>query len=125
VKGLVYELLDGDGPEVVAECSGAPPTPQFAADLARPGGRVLLMGMQSAPSELDLFTLAQWEIDILPANAHVCHRDLAPALEMLAAGDLADRIIDSRIPLERLVPDGLEPLVAGTADGKIVIDPWA
>jgi (R,R)-butanediol dehydrogenase/meso-butanediol dehydrogenase/diacetyl reductase len=107
------------------EASGAPPGPALAASLVRPGGRIGLMGMQSAPRELDLFTMAQWEIDVLPANAHVCGHDLPPAIELLARTDLAERVLGARIPLDRLVPDGLVPLVDATADGKIVVETGA
>lgn len=125
LKDAIHQLTGGDGPEVVCEASGAPTSPALAADLARPGGRVLVLGMQARPCELDLFTLTQWEIEIVPSNAHVCDTDLAPALEHLATTDLADRVIGARIGLDRLVPDGLELLASGRAPGKIVVDPWS
>jgi (R,R)-butanediol dehydrogenase/meso-butanediol dehydrogenase/diacetyl reductase len=123
LKAQITELTAGDGPEVVVEASGAPSAPAMAAGLVRPGGRIVLMGMQSAPRELNLFALAQWEVQVLPSNAHICGRDLPAALHMLESSDLADRVIGSRIGLSRLVADGLQPLADGTATGKIVIDP--
>jgi threonine dehydrogenase-like Zn-dependent dehydrogenase len=122
LRERIRELTNGYGPDVVIEASGAPPSPQLAASLVRAGGRVGLMGMQSAPTELDLFTLAQWEVDIVPSNAHVCAQDLPEALELLATTDFADRVLGDRIALDRLVPDGLVPLTEGTAEGKILID---
>jgi (R,R)-butanediol dehydrogenase / meso-butanediol dehydrogenase / diacetyl reductase len=116
------ELTGGDGPDVVVEASGAPSAPAQAASLVRAGGRIGIVGMQSAPSELDLFSLAQWEVDLVPANAHVCATDLPRALELLASTDLAERVLGARIPLQRLVPDGLVPLVEATATGKIVVE---
>lgn len=122
LKEQIYELTGGDGPQVVVEASGAPAAPAMAAGLVRPGGRLLLMGMQSAPRTLDLFTLAQWEVDIVPSNAHICETDLVPALELLATSKLAGRVIGDRIGLEEVVENGLVPLANGTAQGKIVID---
>lgn len=125
LRETLRELTGGVGPDVVMEASGAPPGPALAASLVRPGGRIGLMGMQSAPRELDLFTMAQWEIDVLPANAHVCGHDLPPAIELLAGTDLGERVLGARIPLDRLVPDGLVPLADATADGKIVVETGA
>ena len=59
---------------------------------------------------------------IVPANAHVCSRDLAPAIELLSTTDLAEQVLGRRIALERLVPDGLVPLADATAEGKVLID---
>jgi (R,R)-butanediol dehydrogenase/meso-butanediol dehydrogenase/diacetyl reductase len=122
LRERLRELTGGSGPDVVVEASGAPPAPALAATLVRAGGRIGLMGMQSAPRELDLFSMTQWEIDVVPANAHVCGRDLAPAIELLSTTDLAEQVLGRRIALERLVPDGLVPLADATAQGKVLID---
>jgi (R,R)-butanediol dehydrogenase / meso-butanediol dehydrogenase / diacetyl reductase len=119
----VHEITGSDGPGVVIEASGAPTTPALAARLIRPGGRILLMGMQAEPRALDLFSMVQWEVDVVTSNAHVCGTDLPAALELLAVSDLAERVIAHRIGLSRLVNDGLVPLSEGTARGKIVVDP--
>lgn len=125
LRARIAQLTGGDGPEIVVEASGAPTAPALAADLVRPGGRILLVGMQSAPRELDLFTMTQWEVEIVPSNAHVCTTDLPAALELLATTDLAEQIIGHRIGLEHLVKDGLQALAEGRARGKIIIDPLA
>jgi (R,R)-butanediol dehydrogenase / meso-butanediol dehydrogenase / diacetyl reductase len=122
LRARLRELTGGEGPDVVVEASGAPSAPALAASLVRAGGRIGIVGMQSAPSELDLFALAQWEVDVVPANAHVCSTDLPRALELLATTDLAERVLGARIALPRLVCDGLVPLVEGTATGKIVVE---
>jgi (R,R)-butanediol dehydrogenase / meso-butanediol dehydrogenase / diacetyl reductase len=122
LRERLRELTGGDGPDVVVEASGAPSAPAQAASLVRAGGRVGLIGMQSAPRELDLFTMAQWEVDLVPANAHVCVTDLPAAIDMLTTTDLAERVLGARIPLGRLVPDGLVPLVDASAAGKIVVE---
>ena len=81
------------------------------------------MGMQKAPRELDLFQMAQWEVDVISANAHVCGHDLPAAIEMLHGSDIAGRVLGDKIALENLVPDGLVPLAESRAEGKILIDP--
>jgi threonine dehydrogenase-like Zn-dependent dehydrogenase len=123
LRDRVHEITGRDGPGVVIEASGAPPGPALAGKLVSPGGRVLLMGMQAEPRALDLFSMVQWEVDVVTSNAHVCGTDLPDALALLADGDLAERVIAHRIGLSALVKDGLLPLSEGTARGKIVVDP--
>lgn len=118
----VKEITNGDGPDVVMEASGAPPAPALAASLVRPGGRIGLMGMQKEPREIDLFEMTQWEVDVIPSNAHVCDVDLPSAIELLDETDFSERVLGDVISLERLVPDGLDPLVDASAEGKIVVE---
>ncbi len=52
LEAAVLETTNGQGVDVVLEMSGAPPAIQQALRLARPGGRVSLMGIPSRPVEL-------------------------------------------------------------------------
>lgn len=111
------------GTDAVLEASGAPGSPALAARLVRRGGRLMLIGLQSAPRELDLHDLVLREVDILTSVAHVCGSDLPEAIELLADGRLAAAALDRVIGLEALVEEGLEPLAAGQVAGKVLIDP--
>jgi threonine dehydrogenase-like Zn-dependent dehydrogenase len=113
------------GADVVIEASGASAAPASAARLVRPGGRLLLVGLQAAPRELDLADLVLREVDLLTSVAHVCATDLPEALGLLGAGALAGVAVDRVIPLEAIVEEGLEPLAAGAVSGKVLIDPAA
>jgi transcriptional regulator with XRE-family HTH domain len=93
--------------------------------LVRRGGRLMLIGLQSAPRELDLHDLVLREVDILTSVAHVCGSDLPAAIDLLADGRLAAAALDRVIPLEALVEEGLEPLAAGAVAGKVLVDPAA
>jgi (R,R)-butanediol dehydrogenase / meso-butanediol dehydrogenase / diacetyl reductase len=53
----------------------------------------------------------------------VCDSDLPESLQVLARRPLAGIVLDRLIPLHGLVEEGLRPLTAGTAQGKIVVDP--
>jgi (R,R)-butanediol dehydrogenase/meso-butanediol dehydrogenase/diacetyl reductase len=55
--------------------------------------------------------------------AHVCDRDLPRALELLHRRPLASLLVDRVVPLERVVPDALQPLAAGSVPGKVLIAP--
>jgi (R,R)-butanediol dehydrogenase/meso-butanediol dehydrogenase/diacetyl reductase len=119
---LVERLV---GADAVLEASGAPGSPALAATLVRRGGRLMLIGLQSAPRELDLHDLVLREVDILTSVAHVCGSDLPEAIDLLVDGRLAAAALDRVIPLEALVEEGLEPLAAGAVAGKVLVDPAA
>lgn len=54
ILSVADEATGGEGVDVVLEMSGAPAAIRQALRLARPGGRVSLMGIPSRPVELDL-----------------------------------------------------------------------
>ena len=125
-RSLSEAILDhtgGAGAHVVIEASGAPGSPGAALAAARRGGRVLIVGLQSEPREIDLFSFTVREVDLVTTLAHVCDVDLPDALTLLASTDLADVVIDRVIPLADLVDDGIRPLAEGTARGKVVVAP--
>jgi (R,R)-butanediol dehydrogenase / meso-butanediol dehydrogenase / diacetyl reductase len=125
-RSLVEAILEhtgGAGAHVVIEASGAPGSPAAALAAARRGGRVLIVGLQSEPREIDLFSFTVREVDLVTTLAHVCDVDLPDALALLASTDLADAVIGRVIPLADLVDDGIRPLAEGTARGKIVVAP--
>jgi 2-desacetyl-2-hydroxyethyl bacteriochlorophyllide A dehydrogenase len=123
LEEAILEATGGEGADVVIEASGVPHAPQAALTAARRGGRTLLVGLQAAPREIDLFALAIREVELIPTAAHVCAIDLPESLELLASTGLAETVLDRVIPLELLVDEGIRPLADGAARGKIVVDP--
>jgi (R,R)-butanediol dehydrogenase / meso-butanediol dehydrogenase / diacetyl reductase len=119
----IREGAGADGADVVIEASGTPGGPAAAVAGAKRGGRVLIVGLQSEPRELDLLSMAVREIELSTTLAHVCDVDLPPALALLRDTDLAGTVTDRVIALDDLVEDGIKPLAAGTARGKIVVAP--
>jgi (R,R)-butanediol dehydrogenase / meso-butanediol dehydrogenase / diacetyl reductase len=63
------------------------------------------------------------EVEMSSALAHVCAEDLPEAVAILTRTDLASKVADRVIGLDRLVPDGLVTLADGHARGKILVDP--
>ena len=118
----IRAATDGVGADVVVEASGAADAPATAVAATRRGGRVVLLGLQHAPVELDLLALTLAEIELIPSSAHVCDTDLPPALAMLAGGNLAPAIIDRVIPLGAVVEDGLRAIAERAVAGKVVVD---
>lgn len=120
---LLLELSDGVGFDVVIEASGAPHAPAAAVAGTRRGGRVLLVGLHSAPRVMDLTPMIVREIDIVTTVAHVCDSDIPAALQMLADSDVASVTAGPRIALDALVEEGLRPLAEQRATGKILVTP--
>ncbi len=111
-----------EGADVVVEASGIASAPATAVAATRRGGRVVLLGLQHAPDEIDLLALTLAEIELTPSVAHICDTDLPQALAMLARGDLAPAIVDRVIPLEAVVEDGLQPIAERSVGGKVVVN---
>jgi (R,R)-butanediol dehydrogenase/meso-butanediol dehydrogenase/diacetyl reductase len=109
----------------VFEVSGSSAGLRLALAAVRPGGRVIAVGMQAPPSEIDLRSLSLREVDLVGSVAHRVAFDLPAALELLAARTLGwSDIAPVAIPLEAVVADGLAPLAAGASHRiKTLIDP--
>ena len=117
-------IANADAP-VVLECTGAAAMIQGAADLVRPGGRVVVVGLQKAPVPVDLFSLAYRENELIGTLAHVFGADFGRAVEILEDGQDVWRLVaPSVLPLEDLVTGGLEPMVEGEPTPiKTLLDP--
>ena len=125
VLAQLQRITGGAGLDVIVEATGAPPAPALALGAVRRGGRIVIVGLQARPVELDLFALAMNEIKLIGALAHVFADDLPAALAILAGSDLAQRCVDRTVGLDDLVDRGLVPLAEGRVNGKVVIDPSA
>jgi threonine dehydrogenase-like Zn-dependent dehydrogenase len=85
------------------------------------------IGLHEKPQEIDLRHVTLAEQEVIGTNAHSCTTDLPEALRMLAVRrrDWTD-IAPVALPLARVVPDGLVPLVEGRSERiKTLVDPWA
>ena len=112
-----------DPVDVVIESSGVPGATTRALGLAARGGRVLLVSLVKSPQELVLSDVVLREVDVITTVAHVCGTDLPKALDLLARTPLSSTLGVTTVPLADVVADGLDPLVAGTAGGKVLVDP--
>ena len=122
---LVQEA--GFAPEVVYEVTGSDPGAATALAVARPTTRVVLVGLQSRPFELDARALTLREFELIGTNAHAREVDLPAALRMLSARtDPWDDVAPAAIALEELVSGGLLPLSSGQSGAvKVLVDPRA
>lgn len=126
--GLDEVLADGQLiPAVIYEVTGTAAGLQLALDTAQPGTRIVLVGIQSDSSEIEFRRVTLGEIELIGTNAHSFALDFPEAIDLLAsrADGWAD-IAPVVVPLDKLVDDGLIPVVEGRARGiKTLIDPWS
>ena len=90
------------------------------------GGRLVVIGLHERPREVDLRHITLAEQEIIGTNAHSCTTDLPEALRMLARRRDWRDIAPLALSLDRLVDDGIVPLVEGRSERiKTLVDPWA
>jgi (R,R)-butanediol dehydrogenase/meso-butanediol dehydrogenase/diacetyl reductase len=113
--------------DVVYEVTGTERGVAAAMNVVRPGGRVVVIGLAERPREIDLRAITLREQSVHGTNAHVVAVDLPEALRLLAARtEPWSDVAPLALSLDRLVPDGLEPLADGRSTRiKTLIDPWA
>src|SRR5262249_52756944 len=110
-----------DGAPVVLECSGRPEAVQQALDLARPGGRVVLLGIAVAEVTLVPVFWITREITVT-GSINSQFEDFGEALRLLAARPEVASIVTTRVGLAE-VPATFQELLHPTRVGKVVIDP--
>lgn len=95
----VREYVDGDGVDVVLECSGARAAIDRLPAAVRKGGRVVFVGLPTDPAlPTDVFGAIDNELDLRGSHRF---RDTFPrAVELLAGGQVdADSLVDFELPL--------------------------
>lgn len=114
-------------PETIFEASGAASALTAALAAAPRGGRIVAVGVQKAPPEVDMGRLTLDELELVGTVAHVARTDMPDALRLIAsrAQGWAD-VAPMALPLDRAVPDGIVPLAEGRSERvKTLIDPTA
>lgn len=91
----VTAATDGWGADVVFECSGAAPAVLGVADLARPGGAVVLVGMPVDPVPVDIVGLQAKELRVETVFRYANVYDRAIALMASGKVDLTPLISDT------------------------------
>lgn len=112
--------------DLVVDCSGSVAVPNQAMDLARPGGRIVLVGFPPRPGTFDYPRLLLRELSLIASVGHVYDEDMTAAVRLLCSGRVdPGALISHRIPLERAVSEGIEVLADPDQEGalKILVHP--
>ena len=113
-------------PTVIFEVSGSLAGLSESLAIAPRGCRIVLVGLQSKPVDIEIRTVSLTELELIGTNAHVKSTDLTEALRLLASrADGWEDIAPEAISLDDLVSDGLVPLAEHRSTRiKTLIDPW-
>ncbi|MBI4728318.1 MAG: Zn-dependent alcohol dehydrogenase [Acidobacteria bacterium] len=123
--GLLASLTGGVGPDAVFEVAGRPELQRQAWDLARAGGRAVMVGVPGVTEETTLPSLL---LTILEKKILGCsygssdpRRDVGRILDLWRAGRLdLEGLISHRLPLDG-VNDAFGAMEAGTAIRSVLL----
>jgi (R,R)-butanediol dehydrogenase/meso-butanediol dehydrogenase/diacetyl reductase len=121
----VRDLTGGPGPDLTLECGGRVASVACAIEVARRGGRIVLVGLPDRPGTLDFSALAAAEKELIGSLSHVYDEDFAAAIDLLGDGRVrVDSLITHRLPLDQVVEQGFERLASGDRGAiKILVSP--
>jgi (R,R)-butanediol dehydrogenase/meso-butanediol dehydrogenase/diacetyl reductase len=116
------EITDGNGADVVVECAGLETTGLFAARIAGPTGRIVVMGVFERPALLDYTDIVYGEKTMIGSMGGYGVFD--DAIAMMASGSFnGDVLITRKIALDDIVEDGFHALIEHKSDNvKILVD---
>jgi (R,R)-butanediol dehydrogenase/meso-butanediol dehydrogenase/diacetyl reductase len=118
----IRKLTDG-GADVVIECAGSPPALQQSIDMARPGGQVILVGVNERPTPITPTSLMFGEIDVKGSLAWD-HKDFKIAVDFMASGQVDVKpLISDIIALDEIQSQGFERLKTDKSLIKVLVKP--
>lgn len=122
---VLRAALGEDDLRVVFEVSGTPGGVATALELAPRGCRIVLVGIQKAPIEIDLGAVTMEEKILIGTNALVREIDFPRAVELVARRAGRWAVIAPRVvPLESYVEEALRPMSEGRPKAiKTLVDP--
>lgn len=111
VTAEAMSVSDGHGVDAAIECSGASQALAVCIAAVRPRGTVVQVGLPHSPVAFDAWAAVRKELRILGSWCYPV-RSFPRVARLVSSGVLrAERIVDSRVELEAVVPAGLEPLL--------------
>jgi (R,R)-butanediol dehydrogenase / meso-butanediol dehydrogenase / diacetyl reductase len=121
----VRDLTGGPGPDLTVECGGRVASVARAIEVARRGGRIVLVGLPDRPGTLDFTAFAAAEKELIGSLSHVYDEDFAAAIDLLGDGRVrVEALITHRLPLDEVVDQGFERLASGDRRAiKILVPP--
>jgi (R,R)-butanediol dehydrogenase/meso-butanediol dehydrogenase/diacetyl reductase len=111
---------------LVFEVTGTEEGLRAAIASVEPGGRVVTVGIAKHALAFDARRVTTKELELVGTNALIGGEDVPEAARLLSLDQpLWSHVAPVAIPLERLVADGLEPMIEGRATRiKTLVDPW-
>jgi (R,R)-butanediol dehydrogenase/meso-butanediol dehydrogenase/diacetyl reductase len=122
VGDQVHKITDG-GADVVIECAGVPASFQQCIDMARPGGQVILVGVNEKETPVLPMKLMLGEIQLKGSLAW-SHHDFMIAVDMLAGGKIqTGPLLSDTIPMADIEERGFKRLKTDKSLIKLLVRP--
>ncbi len=115
----IREVTDG-GADVVIECAGSPPALQQSIDMARPGGQVILVGVNERETPIIPTSLMFGEVGIRGSLAWT-HTDFRIAVDFMASGQVDVTPLISDVIALQDIQQGFERLKSDKSLIKILV----
>jgi (R,R)-butanediol dehydrogenase/meso-butanediol dehydrogenase/diacetyl reductase len=121
----VIDALGGPGADAAIECVGRPESIQIATESVRKRGRIVLVGLPTDRTDLNLLPLITGERQLVGTIQHQ-HDDLVDALALLASGEVRiDELVTDVLPLSSS-PSVFDRLATSPGESiKVLIDTQA
>lgn len=101
LESVAREFSGREGVDCVLETAGTPEAVDVALALVRPGGRVVLTGLQQEPTLVRFFGVVRREVTIL--GSMIYQDEFGEAMRLVAAGTVRTRpLVTHRFPLDEL-----------------------
>jgi (R,R)-butanediol dehydrogenase/meso-butanediol dehydrogenase/diacetyl reductase len=118
----IRKLTDG-GADVVIECAGSVPALQQSIDMARPGGQVILVGVNERETPIIPTSLMFGEIELRGSLAWN-HKDFAIAVDFMASGQVDVKpLLSGVVPLAEIQSQGFERITSDKSLIKLLVQP--
>jgi (R,R)-butanediol dehydrogenase/meso-butanediol dehydrogenase/diacetyl reductase len=116
----------GFAPALVFEVTGTDAGMAAAIAGVEAGGRLVSVGIAKHPIAIDARRVTTKELEIVGTNALIGRDDVPEAVRLLARDPAVwEAVAPVAIPLERIVEDGILPMLEGrAAQIKLLVDPW-
>lgn len=114
----------GGPPDIVFECVGRPGMIDHCISLVRPRGKVVVLGLCTAPDHMDSFRAISKEVTIVMSVFFNMH-EFANAIDALDAGRFAPQNLISDVVGLQAMPVAFEALRQRTTQCKVLVDPFA
>lgn len=124
LQSQILDRTDGLGAELVLEAAGTPSSLRTAVEVARKGGKIVVLGVFHEDVALDYRMILLTEKQIIGSVIYQ-HQDFADAIDVLAKRDFDwSQHITADIPLCDIVAGGFVPLTEQKAEHiKIQVHP--
>jgi (R,R)-butanediol dehydrogenase / meso-butanediol dehydrogenase / diacetyl reductase len=119
----IAELTGGIGVDVTAECSGTEAGLATAFDATRRAGSIVQTGLHTKPATIDAMMLSERDLTLYGSW---CFKitDWPRIIALVSRGTFpVQKVITSRIPLDKVVDQGFDALIDPAADQlKVLVD---